>query len=98
MGGKSVPEEPRGTKCESLFHALCCHNQMDDVCSGKDRTYWHVTKTKVELNKNFRRPLLSCKDKVTIKDCKEVPRGGKSWHRGVQGAFAAPYHPWLRVC
>ena len=28
--------ETRGTKCESLFHALYFHNQMDNVCTGKD--------------------------------------------------------------
>ena len=44
------PEESRGTKSESLFHASFYHNQMDDVCAGKDRTYRHVKKTKVELN------------------------------------------------
>ena len=49
-GGKIFPEETRGTESESLFHASCYHNQMDDVCAGKDRTYWYDTKTKVEVN------------------------------------------------
>ena len=35
-GGKIVLEGSRVKKSKSLFHALCYHNQMDNVCSGKD--------------------------------------------------------------
>ena len=30
--GKILLEELSGTKSKSIFHTLCRHNQMDDVC------------------------------------------------------------------
>ena len=35
-GGNSFMEESRDTKCESLFHVLSCHNQMDNMHAEKD--------------------------------------------------------------
>ena len=36
QGGKIVLEESRDTKSDGFFHTLCYHNQMDNMCTGKD--------------------------------------------------------------
>ena len=54
--------------------------QMRDACTRKDLAFWYVTKTKVELNQDFRRFLLNYKYTATTKNCKKFPRVAKSWH------------------
>ena len=54
----------------------------------------HITKTKVDLNKSFRRHLLSYKDKATIRGCRNIPRGDKRLSFCCPGvAFAIPSYP-----
>jgi len=58
-----------------------------------------VTKTKVELNQNFRGFLLIYKDKATIKIAKNSPGVAKSWHPILQGWLVPPHATqWLRAC
>ena len=51
---------------------------MDSVCASKDRAFKYVTKTKIELNQNFRRFLLNYQDKATIKIAKIFPGMAKA--------------------
>ena len=57
-GGKIVLQQSRGAEPESLLHTIRYHNQIDNVWR-KNLTFWYITKTKVELNRNFRRSLLT---------------------------------------
>ena len=99
-GGRFSLEESRGTKSESLFHTLCYYNQMYKVYAGKDGIFLYATKTKVDLNQNFRRSLLrSYNDKATIKNGKKILRGAKRTASCCPGsAFATIATPWLRAC
>ena len=50
---------------------------------------------KVEFKKNIRRSLLNYKDKATIKNCKNFPRGGKklaSYSPGGSICHLIPHH------
>ena len=49
------------------YSTSCYHNQMDNVCAGRDRTFQYATKSRVELNQDFMKSLLSYKDKATTK-------------------------------
>ena len=54
----------------------------------------YATETKAELNQDFRRSLLICKYKATIKNCETFPSGGKKQASCCPGvAFATPCHP-----
>ena len=91
-GGKVTLEGSRGTKSESLFHASCCYNQIDNVCAGEYCSY--VTKTKVEFIHNFRRFLLSYNNNATTRTVqKQFPGVVKNWHLITQGGICNPMLP-----
>ena len=62
----------------------------------------YVTKTKVELDQSFRRFLLNYIDIVIIKNCKNIPRGGKKlascFLEGHLPPHATQCHPIARAC
>ena len=61
----------------------------------QEKTEFSCTKTKADLNQNFRRSLLGYKDKATTKSCKKIIRGSKktaSCGPGVADAAPCPPH------
>ena len=81
----------------AFFILMLSQSKVESVCR-KRLNFLYVTKTKVDLNQNFRRSLLGYSDKATITNCKKILWGGKRMASCWPGGHLPPHAtPWPRA-